>query len=277
MEELRQHWIISATTAKKAIASGATILDVRNWVSWFFHHVPGAIPIHWQDFCYSHTPDKGKLLEDETELNHRLRDRGISRDKPVVVIGYPYRRFSFGEEGRIVWMLRTLGHPAVAFVDAGQRAIEGAGVATTWGWVRPDRGDFTVQKRDDWQISRDRLRQHLDEFALIDSRELREYAGKTPYGERRGGHLPRAIHLYFKDLLNLEGKLLPKETLRSRLATAGITPEMPVVAYCTGGIRSGFMVAVLVELGFTNAKNYPGSTWEWSAASPQDYPLVQSS
>jgi predicted sulfurtransferase len=36
-----------------------------------------------------------------------------------------------------------------------------------------------------------------------------------------------------------EGNLKPKETLRSELAALGVANGTMVVAYCTGGIRSG--------------------------------------
>ena len=46
-----------------------------------------------------------------------------------------------------------------------------------------------------------------------------------------------------------------------------------VISYCTGGIRSGWLVALLVDLNFPTPRNYAGSMWEWSASDPSTHPL----
>ncbi|MEO1133084.1 MAG: rhodanese-like domain-containing protein, partial [Cyanobacteria bacterium J06639_1] len=63
------------------------------------------------------------------------------------------------------------------------------------------------------------------------------------------------------------------EAILSDLKQLGVDLDTPVGAYCTGGVRSAFAVAVLVHLGFAIAKNYAGSIWEWSALPEEDYPL----
>ncbi|MEL6333489.1 MAG: rhodanese-like domain-containing protein, partial [Cyanobacteria bacterium J06626_26] len=192
--------------------------------------------------------------------------------KPVVVFADPPG--GWGEDGRIVWMLRTLGHSQVVMVDGGFDALVAAGVSGQQGKHVPTPGDFVVDRNGTWEIQRDELKQQLtqDNLVVIDTREAREFAGKTPYGEQRGGHVPGAIHLYFKEFLRQDGTLLPVSEIREKLSGAGITPETQVVVYCTGGIRSGWLAAVLVTLGY-QVKNYAGSMWEWSAAPATGYPL----
>jgi thiosulfate/3-mercaptopyruvate sulfurtransferase len=70
-----------------------------------------------------------------------------------------------------------------------------------------------------------------------------------------------------------DGKLLPEAKLWKVLKSRGVTPDKQVVAYCTGGVRSAWLVAVLAELGYQNVANYAGSMWEWSAQSADEYPL----
>lgn len=267
------HWVIDATQAKQLIATGATVLDTRNRVSWCWGHAPGAVRVNWKDFSPPQVRDRGKLLDDINLLEQKLRALGVSNDRPVVVVGYPNHPCSFGEDGRIVWMLRTLGHPAAALVDGGQAALEVAGVPRAMGSTPPRSGNFTSDRTRQWEISKNELKHQLAHWQLIDTREFREYAGATPYGERRGGHLPGAVHFYFKHLLDEQGKLLPRQEILARLHQTGIEPNRPIVAYCTGGVRSAFFVAVLAELGISTVKNYPGSTWEWSASAPDSYPL----
>ena len=181
----------------------------------------------------------------------------------------------WGEDGRIVWMLRTLGHAQVAMVDGGFEALMAVKAPIQSGAYQPPAaGDFVVARNLNWDIQRDELRAQLgqENVVVIDTREAREFAGKTPYGEQRGGHVPGAIHFYFKEFLGQDGKLLPPDDLRAKLQNQGITPETQIVVYCTGGIRSGWLASVLITLGY-QARNYAGSMWEWSAAPADSYPL----
>ena len=267
-------WIVNADEAKQLISQGATILDTRNKLAWLISHIPGAVHVTWQQFSNNQKPYRGTLLADTNLLEQKLRQVGIFNSKPVIVIGNPPD--NFGEEGRIVWMLRTLGHQSAAFVDGGYNALVKAGVPTTRGLNQPlEIGDFVVNRTALWEIQLDELQANLSEnkLAVIDTRQKREYAGETPYGEQRGGHIPGAVHFYFKDLMDTKGNLLQAEEIIAQLETLGIQHDTATVTYCTGGIRSAFFVAVLVNLGFSNVKNYAGSMWEWSACPSEKYPL----
>jgi len=289
---MEQQWVVSAVQAKQLILQEATVLDVRNVVAWFLGHVPGAVHITWQQFSQQQSPHKGKLIENSSILEQKLRAVGIFNTKPVVVVSNSAD--NFGEEGRIVWMLRTLGHSQVVFVDGGYAALIQAGVPIQRGISQSQaRGDFIVQRTTAWEIQRDQLKglpeaapatslsklkanlaATAQNFAVIDTREPREYAGATPYGEQRGGHIPGAVHFYFKDLMDAKGYLLPRKQIIAKLNQLGVQPNTAITAYCTGGIRSAFFVAVLADSGFTEVKNYAGSMWEWSASPPHDYPLI---
>ena len=267
-------WIISAEAAKKKIESGqATVLDTRGRSDWKKGHAPGAQPVRWQDFSRSQAPHKGRLVSNDKLLTKKLQKLGVSKNKPVLVVGKPPQ--NWGEDGRIVWMLRTLGHPKAALVNGGHRALQRAGLKMVEMPSKPSRGDFVVERTNSYDIERDTLRKRFDsdKYVLVDTREEREYEGATPYGESRGGHVPGAKHLHYTELMGKDGQLLPAQKLRKKLAERGITPDKRVVAYCTGGVRSAWLVAVLADLGFPHVANYAGSMWEWSAGEADKYPL----
>lgn len=269
-KSLEQRWIVSATEAKQLIEQGATLLDTRKLA---LKRPQGAIYVDWRQFSPQEPATRGKLLDQEDVLTQRLQAMGISKQTPVVVFANPPA--GWGEDGRIVWMLRTLGHSQVVMVDGGFEALVDVGVPMQQGTTNaPEMGDFVVERNATWEIQQDQLQAELgkDNLAVIDTREAREFAGKTPYGEWRGGHVPGAINLYFKEFLGPDGKLLPSDAIRVKLEDSGITSDTQVVVYCTGGIRSGWLAAVLVTLDY-QVKNYAGSMWEWSAAPADSYPL----
>ena len=282
LQNLENQWVVSAEGARQLLAGGATLLDARPRRSQRRRPVPGAIPVSWKEFSQPKQPWRGRLLEDDRLLTEKLQAIGVFQDKPVLVFGDPAK--GWGEEGRIVWMLRSLGHQKALLIDGGDSpaetlrdrnqaiaAIQATNKATS---TPPNRGDFVVQRVDTWQIGREELRASLSKnnLVIIDAREKREYLGKTPYGERRGGRVPGAIHLYYKELLAKNGLLLSREEIVAKLEQKGITPTAEIAIYCTGGVRSAWLTSVLADLGY-QAKNYPGSMWEWSAGSPETYPL----
>ena len=270
----KSSWVVSAEQAKQLIDEGATILDSRNVLIWLVGHMPKAVQISWKQFSQQ-SPHKGKLLEDAKTLEQKLRKFGIFNNHPVIVIGNPSFPCNFGEEGRIVWMLRTLGHEFAVFVDGGEAALTQIGFPITLEITKPIFGDFVVKQTNLWLIQQNELQDNLltQKQIIIDTRSPQEFAGATPYGEQRGGHIPDAVNYYFKDLLDANGYLLPREQIIAKLNNFGITKDTPIVTYCTGGVRSAFFVAVLADLGFINVKNYAGSMWEWSAEPASNYPL----
>jgi thiosulfate/3-mercaptopyruvate sulfurtransferase len=275
-----EQWIVNATIAKQLIESGATILDVRSKITWRLGHIPNARWINWQQFSQKTPPYKGKLLDNSQVLEQLLRQNGISNNQPVIVVGNPSHPLHFGEEGRIVWMLHTLGHSQAAFVDGGVSALTKSGVALKIWSDKPQKvGDFKINRTNNWEIHASQLQSRLanfQELTILDNREAREYTGATPYGEKRGGHIPGAVHFYFKELLQPSGFLLSPQQINCKLKQIGIQKDSnkEIITYCTGGIRSAFFIAVLITLGYTNIKNYTGSMWEWSQAESSSYPLV---
>lgn len=271
VQALSAQWVIPADKARSLIAGGAIVLDVRGQDLKDAQPLANAVAVEWPHFTKDSKAEKGELLEDDAELTKRIQALGIRSGTPVVVVGDSLK--GWGEDGRIVWTLRTLGHPSVFFVDGGIVALLAGGDPG----IKPaaGTGDFAVKRVADFEIEKEELRQRLGDkkVVILDTREPREYAGETPYGESRGGHVPGAQHIFYKDFLDAKGDVLPPDQIRAKLASFGVTPDVEVVSYCTGGIRSGFVTAVLNNAGI-KARNYAGSMWDWSNADAKDYPLV---
>lgn len=265
------NWVIEADEARALLASGALLLDTRGQDLKDAQPLPDAVPVVWQDFANPDLPNKGQLLADDAVLTDKLRALGVSTAVPVIAVADSAN--GWGEDGRIVWTLRTLGHEQAFLVNGGTAALLEGGELAIAPVATP--GDFTVARTDAYEVTKEELVTLIDQpdVVILDTREPREYAGETPYGETRGGHVPGAKHIFYKDLVGADGKVLEGESLKARLAELGVGADTEVVSYCTGGIRSGFVTAVLNDAG-VKARNYAGSMWEWSAADPATYPLV---
>lgn len=269
--DLASRWVVDVPTAVSLIESGAVVLDTRDPSLKKSQPLANAQQVIWQDFTNEDAATKGLLLSDDAALTRKLQDLGISGSVPVLAVADSIN--GRGEDGRLVWTLRTLGHGNAYLVDGGVTALVANGAPAIKEVTGP--GDFVVERTSEYEITKEELRAKLgsNEVVILDTREPREYAGSTPYGESRGGHVPGAKHIFFKDLIGEDGHILADDQLKEKLASLGVSEDTEVVSYCTGGIRSGFVTAVLNDAGL-KARNYAGSMWEWSAQPAEEYPLV---
>ncbi len=235
-------------------------------------HPIHAISMQWNMFTKSADADRGELLAFDT-IAKKLSEKGVSSDRPIVV--FDDAKSGWGESGRIAWMLHELGHDDVAIIDGGIQALKKAGYPMEKKIRKKEAASFTLRKTQTWAMSIDQVANAAEtKTAVIDTREKREYKGWTPYGESRGGHVPGAQHVFYRDLVDKKGVLKKKDEIIHILASRGIKKTTRIVAYCTGGIRSAWMVVVLRHLGY-ESYNYAGSMWQWSSRDEKKFPLVK--
>jgi thiosulfate/3-mercaptopyruvate sulfurtransferase len=267
-------WFITPENAKaKILSEKILLLDSRNSSDYKKAHIQTAYSIQWEDLSQNEISDRGKLLP-PNEIKTKFEKFGITSEKEVLVYGDPLN--GWGEEGRIVWTLRSLGHKKSFIVDGGFDHLKSVHLNITKEIPKlPPKGNFLPSTKPLYTISIHEVRKDLksNSSKIIDTREKREFLGAIPYGEKRSGHIPTAIHLHYKDLLNPKGEILKGENLETVLKAKGISRNSKIIAYCTGGIRSAWLTAVLRSNGF-QAFNYPGSMWEWSNKDEIEFPLV---
>ena len=137
-----EQWVIEADQARSLLAAGALLLDTRGTAQRAFRSLPGSTPVTWQAFSNPDMPSKGQLLADDTVLTEQLRTLGVSTAVPVIAVADTAN--SWGEDGRIVWTLRTLGHQQAYLVNGGIEALLEGGDLPVTPAVIP--GDFTIRR-----------------------------------------------------------------------------------------------------------------------------------
>ena len=112
---------------------------------------------------------------------------------------------------------------------------------------------------------------------VVDLRPAGRFAGVDPEPRPglRGGHIPGSRSLPHTELVAPDGTLLPPETLRRRLAEAGIDPARPVVATCGSGTSACTLALALHVLGREGTAVYDGSWTEWGGRA--DTPIATGS
>lgn len=228
-------------------------------------HIPGAVYAHMdKDLAGPITPFSGRHpLPDVNTFVHRLNAWGIGDNTQV--IAYDTSGGSFAV--RLWWLLRWLGHSAVAVLDGGfpkwkaeERPVA-AGVET-----RPSSAEF--HPIPDWSIIAyadevDRIRQDPN-YVLIDARAPERYRGEVEPIDPVAGHIPGAINHFYGKNLAPDGTFLPPEELRKQfLELIGNTSPDHVVVYCGSGVTSIHHLLALELAGLPGARLYAGSWSEW--------------
>ncbi|MEG1958083.1 MAG: rhodanese-like domain-containing protein, partial [Lachnospiraceae bacterium] len=230
--------------------------------------IKGAIAIAWQ---YLATCEDGKsgdenwgCILDTKRLSERLGEMGLSKDKEIIL--FAAAQDGWGDDGRIAWELIAAGYENVKMVDGGIAALEAAGVEMQKGGTKPEAVEVTIDTIDETHVMNTKeLADNYDTYKVVDVRADEEYKGETLYGEEKGGHLPKAIHIRYTDLFHEDSTLKSNADITTMFEDAGITKEDQIVTYCTAGIRSGYMELILEMCGFEHVKNYDESYYRWCA------------
>ena len=164
------------------------------------------------------------------------------------------------------WMMGLFGHDNAAVLDGGLAAWQAAGHPTESGEpAAPVAAKFTPRLR------AERLRGLADmletEALVLDARGAPRFAGSSPE-PRPGvtpGHMPGAVNLPYSQLLGPDGRFLPPDTLRDRLAGAGADGSRPVITTCGSGVSATVLTMALKRAGLPQGAVYDGSWSEWGA------------
>lgn len=260
-------------------------------------HIPGARHADLHNHLSSHTPQRAASqgrhpLPQPEDFAATLRQWGLGRDMQAVV----YDRNGCNFCGRLWWMLKWLGHEAVAILDGGLQAWQAAGYATASdadAMAPSAPGDFTVQAPLAELVDTTTVHRSLDDgsLLLIDARGAARYRGEVEPLDPIAGHIPGAINRPFADNLQADGRFKPAAVLQQELAAllpAGLVPSQTsadtaspqadqptasgatanaapkAVVYCGSGVSAIATLLALELAGYPRPALYAGSWSAWS-------------
>lgn len=261
-------YMVDANWLSKNLESeNLVILDARSEKAFSNGHLPGAINVKWQQFSNmngSPGDEKWGTVLDSEKLSSALSEVGIKKDSNVVV--YADCQNGWGEDGRIVWMLRMAGISNSSILDGGFSFWKESNMEVSKEKSEIVKSELKVENMDlKTSINTEELKAQINDFVIIDTREKAEFDGATKFGEQRGGHIPNSKHLVFNDLLNENGTLKSASEIQSIFDSLNLKKDDKIVTYCTAGIRSAHMQVIMSMMGYKNVKNYDESFYRWAA------------
>ena len=226
-------------------------------------HIPGARYAHLnEDLSGPIKPASGRHpLPDPPLLAEKLGLWGIDQSKQVIVYDD-----SFGSMAvRLWWLLRWLGHDAVALLDGGfpSWARQGRELSAEIPAVRL--AEFHPAPDDSlWVDSKTVLESLRTKSLIIDARADERFSGLFEPLDKVAGHIPGSINSPFEDNLDARGNFLPAEELRAHYESLlhGARPE-EVTHMCGSGVTACHNLLALEIAGMPGGKLYAGSWSEW--------------
>jgi thiosulfate/3-mercaptopyruvate sulfurtransferase len=189
---------------------------------------------------------------------------GFSNDMQAVV----YDRNGANYCGRLWWMLKWMGHDAVAVLDGGLQGWQAEGGEVT-DREEPARfqSNFVMGEPLVRLVTTDTVVRQLGrpDQNLIDARAGARYRGEVEPLDPIAGHIPGALNRPFAENLGPDGKFKPAAQLRAEFETLleGRDPAT-VVHQCGSGVSAVPNLLAMRIAGLGTAALYAGSWSEWS-------------
>jgi len=200
-------------------------------------------------------------LPDRASLVEALRRFGINDDTQVVAYDGQGSMYA----ARAWWLLRWIGHEAVAVLDGGLGAWTAAGHAVVTPVAPRSRGNITERHTLTRMVSVSDLVENLstERYQVVDARANDRFRGENETIDPVGGHIPGAKNRFFKDNLAADGRF--KDAASLKAAFAGFGAPSAAVMQCGSGVTACHNLLAMEIAGLPGAALYPGSWSEWCA------------
>ena len=228
-------------------------------------HISGALYVHMnQDLAATHVPGKtGRHpLPSVDDMASKFSAMGIDKSIQVVV----YDDAGGSHAARLWWMLRWLGHDAVAVIDDGWSRWIKEERPVSSELLIPEAKEFIASPRLSWTVTADEILKELNipETCVLDARSAQRFRGGNEKVDPVAGHIPGANSAPFTDNLDENGNWKSRSELRQKFKNLldGF-PAEEAVSYCGSGITACHNILAMYHAGLGDSRLYPGSWSEW--------------
>jgi thiosulfate/3-mercaptopyruvate sulfurtransferase len=227
-------------------------------------HIPGAVFADIEhELSAADKGPRGRHPLPEPEAFVRVVSRlGIDRNVQVVTYDQDAGMYA----SRFWWMLRWMGHDAVALLDGGFAKWRAERRPTVGGNETRAPRQFSGSPRETMIANASEVdaRARSTDWRIVDARAPERFRGEVEPIDRVGGHIAGAVNHPYTRNVSADSVFLAPEVLRAQFIETlnGVSPNH-VICYCGSGVTSCQNLLALEHAGLHGARLYPGSWSEW--------------
>jgi thiosulfate/3-mercaptopyruvate sulfurtransferase len=265
-------------------APGMVIIDVRTQANYDFAHLPGAVSMSYAEWEPYNRKTSCQKMPSPADLTKMMRSLGVNDSTHVVIYDQGNTALDATEGGAAVWILQSMGHENVSYLDGGFTKWTFEGRTIDKKKPSPQPGNFTAKLDTTKVATLNDVVANLKtkEAIFLDDRSSVQHFGISKRPDVvRYGHIPGSLN-FPVDFMTNAGINRAPATIRSEkeLEAMAMGVGLPkdknkkIIIYCNSAQQAGMGYFVLHDLmGYRNVKVYDGSMLEY--AQDTKLPLVR--
>jgi thiosulfate/3-mercaptopyruvate sulfurtransferase len=227
-------------------------------------HIPGAVFFDI-DAISDKSTDLPHMLPSSSAFGAAVGALGIGNGDTIVV----YDGSGMFSAARVWWMFKTMGYDAVKVLDGGFPKWTREGRAVESGAANPGAKSFTASFRPSLVRDFDAVMSFVQSKSaqIADARSPSRFTATEPEPRAgvRGGHMPGAVNVHYRALLNDDCTFKSPDDLSAVFTKAGVDLARPIVTTCGTGVTAAIVMLALDEIGAADVALYDGSWTEWGS------------
>ena len=227
-------------------------------------HIPGALFAHLErDLSAPKTGRNGRHpLPEASAFLAWVENTGLRPSDQVVC----YDAANGSMAARLWWMLRWIGHEAVAVLDGGLAKWLAEKRPVTAEIPRLAPSSYPMKLRQESRVDVAEVLNRAPNTLLLDARAGVRYRGEQEPIDPVAGHIPGAMSRFNGNNVKPDGTFKDATSLRQELLQAiGNRSATDVVHYCGSGVAACHNLLAMEIAGLPGGKLYAGSWSEWIA------------
>ena len=227
-------------------------------------HIPGALFAHLdRDLSAPKTGRNGRHPLPQPEVFASWLGKGGVKPSDQIVC---YDAGNGAMAARLWWMLRWVGHEAVAVLDGGMAKWSAEKRPVTAEVPRFEPSHYSHHLKTQVAVDVDDVGTHGREMLLLDARAPARYRGEQEPIDPVAGRIPGARNRFNMDNVSPQGTFKSAGQLKQEFeAVLGSRTPSEVVHYCGSGVAACHNLLAMEVAGLPGGRLFAGSWSEWIA------------
>lgn len=203
------------------------IIDCDERPAYLRAHIPNAVSFRVHQ--YIKDENNSVYVAPPDQVAKIFGGLGIDENTDIVT----YDGFDSLYATRIWWVLNYYGHTKVRVLNGGWKKWMAEGRPMNGNEVRFPAKTFTPKPNSDILATVDQVVASIEqpEVCRLDVRSDEEWTGVNKRGTKRGGRIPGAIHLEWKNYVRNDGTWKSVDELQRLFSEAGVRPDQEIITY----------------------------------------------